>query len=381
MTVLPTAESSRTQSICAGEGYVFGGDTLFVPGAYSRILSTSAGCDSTEFLTLTTLPAPLPIILGDTALCTGASASLTVGNFASYQWSSGENTAALEISTPGMYQVTVSDHTGCTGIAALWVKEFPAFEAIWQLSDPVCWGENTGVIQLDTLLQGQGPFEFLLNDVLVNPNGVFEGLSAGNWDLTVLDDAGCETAFSFALENPPELTLDLLESPPLDLGAQYGIPLIINQIGPFDYTWSPSEGLSCTDCAMPIATLMADIVYTLVVRTEGGCVASDSVWLRVRPAESVYVPTIFSPNGTDNAFFTVFGNPGAIQEIAFLRIYDRWGGLVFEGKSLGVNDESAGWDGRHKGRLVLPGVYVWYAEIRLSNGGVLQRSGEVTVLR
>lgn len=141
------------------------------------------------------------------------------------------------------------------------------------------------------------------------------------------------------------------------------------------------DSLKRACCAMPIATLSGDIVYTLLLHSAAGCVATDSVRLRVRPAESVYVPTIFSPNGTNNAFFTVFGNPGAIQEVTLLRIYDRWGGMVFEGKSLGVNDETAGWDGQHHGRLVLPGVYVWYAEIRLVNGGVLQKSGEVTVFR
>lgn len=237
------------------------------------------------------------------------------------------------------------------------------------------------VIQLDSLLHGQGPFEFLLNDVLVSPNGMFEGLSAGNWNLTVQDSAGCNTDFTFALENPPVLTLDLGESPLLDLGAQYGIPLIINQVWTFNYTWSPSEGLSCTDRARPIATLSGAVVYTLILHSAAGCVATDSVRLRVRPVKSVFVPTIFSPNGTDNAYFTVFGNPSAIGEVALLWVYDRWGGMVFEGKSLGVNDESAGCDGRHNGRLVLPGVYVWYAVIRLASGEILQKSGEVTVLR
>ena len=47
VTILAPDTILRAVQLCAGEGYVFGGDTLFVPGAYSHILQTSAGCDST----------------------------------------------------------------------------------------------------------------------------------------------------------------------------------------------------------------------------------------------------------------------------------------------------------------------------------------------
>jgi gliding motility-associated-like protein len=102
----------------------------------------------------------------------------------------------------------------------------------------------------------------------------------------------------------------------------------------------------------------------------------------VRQGEGIYVPQIFSPNEDgQNESFTVYGDPDLVQDVALLRIYDRWGELVFEQQSLTINDEAAGWQGTLRGRPVLPGVYVWYAEIRMRNGSIVFKKGELTVVR
>ena len=64
----------------------------------------------------------------------------------------------------------------------------------------------------------------------------------------------------------------------------------------------------------------------------------------------------------------------------FLRIYDRWGGLVFENRDFAPNDPAAGWNGAQAGRPSLPGVYVFALGIRYDDGRRLVRRGNVTVL-
>ena len=62
-------------------------------------------------------------------------------------------------------------------------------------------------------------------------------------------------------------------------------------------------------------------------------------------------------------------------------IYDRWGNLLFTGKDLLPSQPQSFWDGRFKGKEVVPGVYVFYLELLFKDGSTEKRSGDVTVLR
>ncbi|HMQ47691.1 MAG TPA: gliding motility-associated C-terminal domain-containing protein [Saprospiraceae bacterium] len=67
----------------------------------------------------------------------------------------------------------------------------------------------------------------------------------------------------------------------------------------------------------------------------------------------VFVPNAFSPNDDGrNDRFHIYYNCGLLD--TQLSVYDRWGGLVFEGD--GVQE---GWDGTIKGKVAPEGVYVW----------------------
>src|SRR5690606_12181423 len=51
--------------------------------------------------------------------------------------------------------------------------------------------------------------------------------------------------------------------------------------GGVSYTWSPAEGLSCTDCPDPVATPSSDTRYYLSGTDANGCTGSDSVHVTV----------------------------------------------------------------------------------------------------
>ncbi len=58
------------------------------------------------------------VIPGPYTLCTGQTITLTaVAGFSAYNWSHGINAQSTLISTPGMYNVMVTDGNGCTGIS------------------------------------------------------------------------------------------------------------------------------------------------------------------------------------------------------------------------------------------------------------------------
>jgi hypothetical protein len=82
-----------------------------------------------------------------------------------------------------------------------------------------------------------------------------------------------------------------------------------------------------------------------------------------------------------NNGFTLFDDGSTIAQITKLSIYDRWGSQVWQQENFAANDPSLGWDGSFKGKEVVPGVYVWHAQLTLQDGSVISWQGEVTVVR
>jgi gliding motility-associated-like protein len=114
------------------------------------------------------------------------------------------------------------------------------------------------------------------------------------------------------------------------------------------------------------------------VGSEYGCQGADTIVLRERCPTQWYIPNAFSPNDDGfNDLFSVFGTD--IQSLR-LRIYDRWGELIFESAAL-----DAAWDGVFRGKPADPGVYIWVADIEeFRADGALFRSiesGNLTLIR
>ena len=108
--------------------------------------------------------------------------------------------------------------------------------------------------------------------------------------------------------------------------------------------------------------------------------AFDTVRIRVANKRPIYFPNVFAPDKPyPNDHFTGFSGPAADQ-FTILRIYDRWGGLIFERADFPLNDPNLGWDGTYKGEKVM-GVFAWYASVRFVDQQEFQYEGSVTVVR
>lgn len=119
--------------------------------------------------------------------------------------------------------------------------------------------------------------------------------------------------------------------------------------------------------------------YWVEVTDEFNCIGIDSIELTQQCPTFLYIPNVFSPNGDgENDEFQVFGDD--IIELK-LRIYNRWGELVFEG----LNQET-GWNGLHDGKEKAPlGVYLYeveYVGFKRNGDTFLDREyGTVTLIR
>jgi gliding motility-associated-like protein len=95
----------------------------------------------------------------------------------------------------------------------------------------------------------------------------------------------------------------------------------------------------------------------------------------VLKSANIFYPSAFTPDGTgpvENDKFNVSGQFIVKKE---LKIFDRWGNLVF------YSDKNEPWDGTNSGRAMPEGTYVWIANITDLSGQNFSENGTVVILR
>ena len=143
----------------------------------------------------------------------------------------------------------------------------------------------------------------------------------------------------------------------------------------YTVSWSPPDGLSCTDCLNPIASPSESTTYQITISTPDGCqrTVSGSVSVEL-PCKGVAIPTIFSPNGDGLNDEICIQNQHCVETFE-LAIYNRWGELVFY-----TNNPNECWDGSFRGQPAQIGVYA-YKVFANANGLFLEESGNISLVR
>ncbi len=117
--------------------------------------------------------------------------------------------------------------------------------------------------------------------------------------------------------------------------------------------------------------------YPITLTSMLGC---DSLVTLFLDYYHVYFPNAFSPNDDGiNDYFNVLGS-GDLLEVESLKVFNRWGALVYQGQHLSPT-LSSGWNGTFLGRVVNPGVYVYMATVLMNDGKTRQFSGSVSLLK
>ena len=92
---------------------------------------------------------------------------------------------------------------------------------------------------------------------------------------------------------------------------------------------------------------------------------------------SIFFPQIFTPDGDgNNDEWGLFSNQEFL--IKELKVYDRWGEVLFSVSNIMNTDEEHKWNGRFNNTLVNPGVYVYYVELGEPFNNVL--AGDLTLV-
>lgn len=263
--------------------------SLFTPGMYRlKVSNRINGCTAEDQVEITTDYAkPIVDILTDftTLNCNrrsvrlNASISNTNGSL-SYEWlndanasiASGSNIQTQNIDQAGAYSLIVTDkRNGCQSETATIniVEVLPPDIELVNTVDVQCFGQANGSIEVLTR-NGQGAISFQWSNG--NKTNKIQGLQAGEYQLTVTDEDGCQDFFTQKIATPQKLEVVANTSNESAANNNDGkIELTITGGTPqYEVTWD--HGPTGTTLAG-----LAPAVYTYFVADANGCVLTGKV--------------------------------------------------------------------------------------------------------
>ncbi|MEZ5032378.1 MAG: gliding motility-associated C-terminal domain-containing protein [Saprospiraceae bacterium] len=243
-------------------------DILYA-GTYSVVVTNSFGCTGEASIDITELSAPEPIINGPITVCKGQVIVLEVDDiYQSYLWSNGETSPQIQVSTPGIYSVTVTDLEACPGIGV--------YEVFEGLIDPLILDGDTVLCQGDTtILSSAGTYqEYLWSNGAMTPQ-ITVG-NSGSFTLYVMDENGCRDTSSIQVNVVPELPVQILGQNVFCKGQS--TQLTADPPYP-NYLWSTGELTASITVNQPGS-------YWVEVRDDNGCTGRDTLPVVENPLDT-----------------------------------------------------------------------------------------------
>ena len=270
--------------------------TVHNSGIFDVVVSDINNCDSptSEPITVTaisTTSAPAITINGETALCEGESVVLTApGGSSGYQWSNGETTQSITITSSGTYTCIITSADNCESPPSepitITVNPLPATPIITSNnSTEFCDGENV------TLSAPAGFSDYLWSNGETTQS--ITVTDSGTFNVVVTDTNGCESPLSETITTnvitvpTPSITAQspttFCEGESVTLVAPAGFP---------NYLWSNGE------TTQSITVTDSDTFDVMVIDTNG-CESMPSASIMTNAISSTTAPIIIV-NGNTN---------------------------------------------------------------------------------
>ena len=263
-------------------------------GTYSVTITDANGCSIVETVVITEPSLFSTSVVSVDVDCFGGndgSASVSVlGGTPSYSflWSNGSTNASISGLAVGSYSVTTTDGNGCSIIDALTISGpvSPLAASVSASFDVSCFGGSDGSAAASGS-GGTAPYAFNWNNGLTN-NSV-NGLSAGNYSLTLSDANGCQTSQSITISEPASsVSASIVSSTnAICVGSNNGDASVSASGGTPGYSYAWSNGASTSSIiGLVIGT------YEVTVTDINGCF--DITQVDIIPATTAAVASISS---------------------------------------------------------------------------------------
>lgn len=236
-------------------------------GLYTVTATNNNGCSSTKSVYITSIPAPIGNIIGETRICEGERTLLTATGGTSYIWNDGSTEPTLSVTQAGTYTVTISNEEGCTSIVSKNVTTLPRPNATIAGNTELCAGNSTTLI-------ATGGISYLWNDSTTTS---FKNITeTGTYSVIVTDNNGCSAVASTTVivNEAPDITIT--GDAHICIGESTLLTATIYGSGHF--LWSNGEQSSFINVSPNHTTN-----YTVVATNTNGCVSTESFTVNVHP--------------------------------------------------------------------------------------------------
>ncbi len=351
------------------------------------IATNSSGCKDTVNKSFEVYAIPVIDAGPNVQICRGTPTQLNPNGGATYVWSPSIGLNCTNCTSPmaspnfnQKYVVTGSSVHGCSNVDSLNITVIQPFVMDNKRDDTICVGSSVRLFA-----SGANSYEWSPSSGL---NNITSSLPVASPKATTTyrvigsDAYGCFKDTGYTI-------IKVYPIPQVDAGKDITMkngaaPLTITPTISPDVTytyWATAPGILYSNSPSVTVQPKATTEYTVEARNPGGCKTTDRVTVYVMcDGANIFIPNTFSPNGS-GANDVFYPRGSGIFTIKLLRIFNRWGEVVFEKVNFSPNDPSAGWDGTVKGKKVNSDVFVYTAEVVCENNNSMILNGNIALLR
>ncbi len=187
-TYYSTFDAAETQN-SSGQLNVIHNLNIGINTIFVRIVSTN-GCHQIVKLNFTLFKKPIILIDDIIPICDSNSVTINAGEgFETYNWSNGQTTQNIVVSTPGDYSVTVSKNNG--GVICTTLKTFKVVlkeKVLITSIETRDWTDNENMIMVYTTQNDN--YYYSLDGINYQSSNIFSGLSNGFYTIFVKNECG-----------------------------------------------------------------------------------------------------------------------------------------------------------------------------------------------
>jgi len=236
---------------------------------YSVTVSNGTGCDVVEEVQIVVNESDFADAGPDQTICAGSDVTLTASGGDTYNWSTGDNTADINISpsTTTTYVVSITDANGCMSTDDVQIIVGTSLSADLQTTDVSCHQEADGRIIANS--SGTAPFTYNWSNG--EQTQEINGLEPGTYTVSISDVNNCNTVESAEIVEPDPLTIttDNSSTCPEITDGTATVTITGGNRAPFIYEWSSNAG---GQQSAEITGLAAGI-YDVTVTDDNNCTA------------------------------------------------------------------------------------------------------------
>ncbi len=404
-----TVDISLPLSVCDGDSLLFNGQIFYPGDSQDFTYALPGGCDSVVHLTVTGIP-PANAML-DLSVCDGDSISYL--GYVIYPGNAQEITLASALGCDSLLTVQVSalpvnteflnlnvcpgetidyngqvlsaganitliltNQYGCDSTVSVSVISYPEFT--FQTTGSVsCWNAAEGVVAITDIAPAGGSYTYSLDDVQYQVTPLFESLAPGIYTVFVSDGNDCvqEQSVTVAESPPIQMAFQQTELPCASTSLTLTPIILSHDPGALTFLWQDSAASISYQVFEPGTYEVAVTSECEVLEQTVTVTAEDDA-----DRSYVFIPNVFSPNfdGINDQFRAFFSAEAAVNDF-LLRVYDRWGNMIYE-----TTDPIAGWDGPFREKAMDGAVFAFYiqASIFACHEPIdIFQYGDVTIVR